>query len=149
MAEKYRVRIVQNTIRATVPGQGPQGPQGIPGPAGGTAVTYTAGETLAAGRVVVIDGGEAFYFQPGDTTHQGRAYGITTAAATAGADATIQIGGEITNAAFTFGADAPLWVFNNGIIVDTPPVVSILQSAGVSAGNNTMRINFNVSILTT
>lgn len=148
MAEKYRVRIVQNTIRATIPGQGPQGPQGIPGPAGGTAVTYPAGENLAAGRVVIIEGGEAFLFQPGDTTHQGRAYGITTAAANMGEDVTIQIGGEITNAAFTFGADSELWVFNNGIIVDTAPVVSVIQSAGVSAGNLTMRINFNISILT-
>lgn len=127
---------------------GAQGPPGEAGPAGGTAVTYTAGEDLAAGRVVVIDGGEAFLFQPSDTTHQGRAYGITTAAASTGASATIQIGGQITNAAFTFGADAPLWVYNNGIIVDTPPAVSILQSAGTSAGSLTMRIDFNISILT-
>lgn len=128
--------------------RGTQGIQGPPGPAGGTAVTYDAGETLAAGRVVIIEGGEAFYFQPSDPTHQGRAYGITTGPANIGASATIQIGGEIENNAFTFAADSPLWVYNNGIIVDTPPVVSIIQSAGVSAAGNKMRINFSISIKT-
>lgn len=148
MAEKFRVRIVQQQVKATIAGTGPQGATGPTGPAGGTAVTYTAGENLSAGRVVVIDSGEAFYFQPSDTTHQGRAYGITTTAANSGEDATIQISGEITHPAFTFGPDKILYVFNNGIIVDTAPTVSVLQVAGVSSGSTTMRIDFSISILT-
>lgn len=148
MAEKYRVRIVQQNVRATIAGTGPQGATGPTGPAGGSAVTYTAGENLSAGRVVIIEGGEAFYFQPSDTTHQGRAYGITTAAANTGESATIQISGEITNPAFTFAADSILYVFNNGIIVDTAPTVNVLQVAGVSSGSTKMRIDFSISILT-
>lgn len=143
--DSITVSIENDTVELTLPA-GTIGPAGPTGPPGGSAVTYTAGETLAAGRVVIIDADEAFYFQPSDTTHQGRAYGITVSSASLGASASIQIGGEITNAAFTFGADAPLWVYNNGIIVDTAPAVTILQSAGASAGNNTMRIDFSFSL---
>lgn len=142
------VEIASSTIAVEL-AVGAQGPVGPAGPPGGSAVTYTAGETLAAGRVVIIEGGEAFYFQPSDTTHQGRAYGVTTSSATSGASATIQIGGEITNAAFTFGADTMLWVYDNGIVVDTAPTATLIQSAGVSAGSNTMRIDFSFSLKTT
>lgn len=125
------------------------GPPGPPGPAGGSSVTWTAGENLSAGRVVIIEGGEAFYFQPGNVAHQGRAYGITTTAATIGNSATIQILGEITNAAFTFAADSILYVFTNGIIVDSEPNIDIIQLAGISSGGNKMRIDFSISILKT
>lgn len=148
MAEKYRVRIVQNTIRATVPGQGPQGPQGIPGPAGGTAVTYPAGEDLEAGRVVIIDADEAFYFQPSLSAHYGRAFGITTAAATTGNSATIQIAGEIENAAFTFSADIQLFVDTDGVIIDAPPAALIHQKAGIGVGTDKMKIDFSYALQT-
>ena len=126
---------------------GVPGPQGDPGPPGGASVTYVAGEALSAARVVIIDGGEAFHFQPSNVLHQGRAYGITTAAANIGANATIQIIGEIENAAFTFSADSVLYVYNNGIIVDTDPELLLMQVAGVSTTANKMRIDFSISIL--
>jgi hypothetical protein len=142
------VQIKQPTIDIQVGGSvpGATGPQGPPGPAGGSAVTYPAGEVISAARVVIIEGGEAFHFQPSNVAHQGRAYGISTAAAVMGATTTIQVGGEMTNAAFTFAADSILYVFNNGIIVDTDPNLALVQLAGVSAGANTMRIDFSVSL---
>jgi hypothetical protein len=124
-----------------------EGPQGPPGPPGGASVVYPAGESLGAGRVVIIESGQAVYFQPGDATHQGRAYGITTASAIAGANATIQIIGEVENAAFTFDPDAILYVYNNGIIVDTDPDLLVTQVAGVSTTDEKMRIDFSISIL--
>lgn len=125
---------------------GKQGPQGPAGPAGGSAVTFPAGEAISAARLVIVEGGEVFHFQPGNVAHQGRAYGISTASAILGATATIQIGGEITNAAFTFAADSILYCFNNGIIVDTDPNLAIVQLAGISSGANKMRIDFSISI---
>jgi len=95
---------------------------------------------------VIIDGGEAFYFQPSDPTHQGRAYGITISAASLGASASIQIGGEITNGAFSFAADAALYVYDNGIIVDTAPNTAIIQGAGVASGNGKMKIDLSKSV---
>jgi len=135
--------VLQSDVVYAIGKQGATGPQG---PAGGSAVTYPAGETIAPARVVIIEGGEAFHFQPSDVTHQGRAYGISTASAAIGADTTIQIGGEIEHASFSFSADRMLYVFNNGIIVDTVPSLALTQLAGISSENNKMRIDFSISI---
>lgn len=139
------VEISQPNLSVNIAGA--PGPAGPPGPAGGASVIYPAGEALSAARVVIIDGGEAFHFQPSDATHQGRAYGITTAAASMGADATIQIIGEIEHASFTFAGDRILYVYNNGVIVDTDPDLAVMQVAGVSAEGDKMRIDFSISIL--
>lgn len=125
---------------------GRTGAQGPPGPAGGSAVTYPAGETIPPARLLIIEGGDAFLFQPSNVDHQGRAYGISTVSAATGADVTMQIGGEMEHASFTFGADKILYCFNNGIIVDTDPDLALTQLAGVSAGANKMRIDFSISI---
>ncbi len=127
---------------------GRTGAQGPPGPAGGSAVTYPAGEAISAGRMVIIQGGEAFYFQPSNVAHQSLAYGISTTSAIIGADVTIQISGEIENASFTFAADSILYCYNNGIIVDTDPNLALIQLAGISSGANKMRIDFSISIKT-
>jgi hypothetical protein len=50
------------------------------------------------------------------------------------------------HAAFTFAADQILYVFNNGVIVDTDPELAVMQVAGVSSGANKMRIDFSISI---
>lgn len=147
-AEKYRVRIVDQTVRAIIPGTGPQGPAGPTGAPGGSSVTYPAGEALLAGRVVIIDAGEAFYFQPTLSSHYGRAYGITIAAASLGNDVDIQVAGEISNAAFSFSPDIQLFVDADGEIVDAPPSALIVQKAGIGSGTQKMKIDFSISILT-
>ena len=128
--------------------QGEAGPQGPAGPEGGSAVTYQAGENLSTGRVVVIDGAEAFYFQPDDLTHVGRAFGVTVTSATVGNDVDIQVSGIVQDAAFGFADDMLLWVDADGEIVDTQPSgTSIIQKAGVSAEDKKMRIDLSICIL--
>lgn len=126
--------------------KGTQGPQGVPGPAGGSVVTYPAGETLSAGRVVIIDGGEAFYFQPSDPTHSGRAFGITTTSATAGNSVSIQAIGEATDASFAAFADVPLYVIADGELSTTWPASGLLQKAGFGTGTNKVKIDFSIQI---
>jgi hypothetical protein len=140
---------IQSTTVAIEMAVGAQGPQGDPGAPGGSTVSYTAGENLSAGRVVIIDADEAFHFQPSLSAHQGRAYGVTTAAATIGNTASIQLSGEITNGSFAFTADRLTFVDTNGAIVDTYPSTLIAQSAGVASDAGTMRIDFSISVLTT
>lgn len=119
------------------------GPPGPVGPEGGSSVTWPAGQNLSSGRAVVIDGGEAFYFQPSDATHEGRAYGITITSATTGNDVDIQISGERADAAFSFAADTPVWVDADGEIVNTQPATGVLiQRAGVASAAKKMIIGF-------
>ncbi len=122
------------------------GPQGPAGPAGGSTVTYPAGETLSAGRVVIIDGGGAFYFQPSDLTHSGRAFGITITSATVGNNVTIQTIGEATDASFASFADVPLYVIDDGELSTTWSPTGLLQKAGFGTGTNKVKIDFSIQL---
>jgi len=110
--------------------------------------TYPAGQNLSAGRVVVIEGGEAFYFSPLNAAHRNRAFGVTRTSATIGNDVTIQPAYTVvTDAAFTFSADIALWVDENGEVVDSiNPAWTLIQKAGVSLQNDKMLIDFSTSI---
>lgn len=128
-----------------------QGISGMPGAPGadapGAIVQYPAGENLSAGRVVVIDGGEAFYFQPLNVSHAGRAFGVTTSSALSGVDVNIQITGEVTDAGFSGLTDSTCWVGNNGQAQTTFPT-GVIQKAGIGVGANKLRIDFSTQIIT-
>jgi len=128
-------------------GVGPQGPQGIPGPPGGGVITVEAGENMSSGRVVIMDGGVAVYFQPSDLDHVGRAYGVTIASALTGEDVPVQVLGDVTDPAFNFAVDKMLWVGANGEIFDTVPALPVLQKAGISTLTDTMHIDFSIQII--
>jgi len=110
--------------------------------------SYTAGQNLSSGRVVVVDGLEAWYFQNTDSTHHGRAFGITVTSATSGNSVTIQVAGLVSDAAFGFTADKPVWVGADGEIFDSQPVSGdVIQKAGVAYEDKKLLIDFSVSIL--
>lgn len=111
--------------------------------------TRQAGENLSSGRVVIIDGNEAFYFQNTNIAHKGRAYGITKTSALAGGNVTIQIYGTVSDAAFSFTPDTTLWVGTDGEIFSSIPSGMIVQKAGVGAETDKMRIDFSIQITTT
>lgn len=109
--------------------------------------TYPAGQNLSSGRVVVIDGLEAWYFQNTDATHAGRAYGVTKTSAVTGNNVTIQVQGVIQDGAFNFTADRIVWVGADGEIFDTQPITGVLiQKAGVAAEDKKMMIDFSINI---
>lgn len=151
------VQVIQNPVFSTQAARTPvinvtmlgSGPPGPAGPAGGSTVTYAAGENLSAGRVVVIDGGEAFYFQPTDPTHAGRAFGVTTSSATMGNNVTIQISGEVSDVAFTFAADSGVYAGTNGQVTETRPASGLSQLVGVSITATKMLIKIQSTITQT
>lgn len=142
----YSLRLRQTRYSLNL-SRGIPGPPGPPGLPGGSSVTYPAGENLSSGRVVIIDNGQAFYFQPSNAAHQGRAFGVTVTSAASGSDVNIQTLGERTDAAFSFTADTPLWVDLDGEIVNSQPSgVSVIQYAGVASGNKKILIDLSLSI---
>jgi len=118
---------------------------GAPGSAANLEV-WPAGENLSAGRVVVIEGGEAFYFQPGTTGHNNRAYGITKTSATTGNNVTVQTGGTVSDASFSVFSDESLYVGDDGELQTTWPATGIIQKAGVAVGDDKVKIDFSVQI---
>lgn len=146
MAEQYTFNIVDEEFVFEFDGVLP-GPPGPIGPAGGSAVTVTAGENLSAGRVVIMEGDEAFYFQPSDPAHGGRAFGVTLSAATAGNTVTVQISGEATDASFSAFGDVPLYVGADGELQTTWPAgPALLQKAAIGTGTNKIKIDFSIQL---
>jgi len=143
---KVEIAVNRNNYKIAI-SKGTQGPQGIPGPSGGSAIQYPAGENLSAGRVVVIENGEAFYFQPSITAHGGRAFGVTMASASAGNQVNIQVLGEPTDASFSAFANVPLYVGDDGEIQTTFPASGLIQKAGFGTGTNKIMIDFSTQIL--
>lgn len=114
-----------------------------------TTETYEAGQNLSTGRVVVINAGKAFYFQPTNPAHHNRAAGVTRTSATTGNDVLIQPYGVVSDAAFTFAPDIPLWVGPNGEVQNSfLETWRVVQKAGVSYENDKMLIDFSTSVLT-
>lgn len=139
------VSVISPSIVANIPGtQGPPGPPGDNGEA--PTITATAGENLSAGRAVVIDTAQAYYFQPTNPAHIGRVVGVTKTSATAGASVNIQTGGIVTDAAFTFAPDLPIFSGNDGELTETPPAAGIVQKVGVSIAANQILLNINTSL---
>jgi hypothetical protein len=143
-----KIIFIQQETKISFPNAVP-GPPGPPGPPGGQVVTYPAGETLSAGRVVIIDDGEAFYFQPSISAHAGRAFGVTTTSATAGNTVSVQLTGEATDAGFASLPDTPLWVGDDGEIQTAWPATGSIQKAGVKSGTNKIKLDFSVQIIQT
>lgn len=119
----------------------------IPTAGGNATVDYPAGENLSSGRVVIIEGGEAIYFQVSNVLHAGRAYGITTTSALTGETVNLQLIGEASDVAFSFAADSVLWVGADGEIFDTFQAGPAVQKAGVSSGTTKFKIDFAVQII--
>lgn len=119
----------------------------LPPGSGANLESWTAGENLSAGRVVIIDGGEAWYFQPATAAHGGRAWGITTTSATAGNSVTVQREGTVTDAAFSAFSDESVYVGTDGELQTTWPGAGLLvQKAGVAGGSNKVKIDFSIQI---
>lgn len=113
----------------TITGVGPQGiPGGIgatgpPGAAGATVLTYAAGINLSGHRMVVLnDSAEAVYADNTVTTHANKVIGMTIGAAMAGADATIQSGGELAEPSWSWTLNVPIWLSSNGLLTQVVPV---------------------------
>lgn len=107
---------------------------------------YEAGETLSSGRAVIIDNGQAFYFQPSDPTHAGRLFGVTLTSATTGQNVSIQTMGEVTDSAYSFSSDLPVYVRADGELFNTPGASGLVQIVGASTGADKLYINIGMSI---
>lgn len=108
---------------------------------GAAIATWEAGQNLFSGRVVVIDGGKAYLFDPNNVNHLGRAYGVTISSASTGANVSVRTSGEVYDVDFVFTADTQLWVWANGEIKNTVGVYPVIQKAGVAVGDKKIIID--------
>lgn len=117
--------------------RGPQGAQGIPGPAGGSAFVRTAGETISALRVVYEADGEVFYLDPHDELHIDQLLGLSMSAAQVGETLNVQRSGELFDAGWNW-ALGRIWLGANGTLTQTPPETGYDVLIGTAVSNRSI-----------
>jgi hypothetical protein len=127
--------IVQQPRQATITAtalQGPPGPPGPPGSAGAQTLTLQAGIALGGHRVVCVDSsGQAIYPDRNNPAHADAVVGITTGAASAGANVTVLASGEMTEASWSWNP-GPLWVGDTGLLTQSPPSAGWSQIVAIA-----------------
>ena len=130
--------------------QGPRGPQGIPGPAGG-ATTVTVGATPISGHTAVAldSGGLLVYADCTNAAHLGAVQGVVANAYSAGAQAVVQTGFELVHAGWTF-LPGPVFVGASGALVQALPVGAVFaQVVGYALAPTRIRIDVQPPIVLT
>ena len=130
--------------------QGPRGPQGIPGPAGG-ATTVTVGAAPISGHTAVAldSGGLLVYADCTNPAHIGAVQGVVASACSAGAQAVVQTGFELVHAGWAF-ATGPVFVGASGALVQALPVGAVFaQVIGYALAPTRIRVDVQPPIVLT
>jgi hypothetical protein len=112
--------------------QGPPGPPGPPGSGGPQTVVLQAAIALGGHRIVCVDSaGQAIYPDRSNPAHADAVVGITTGAASAGADVTVQTTGEMIESSWSW-SPGPIWVGDNGLLTQTSPTSGWVQMIAIA-----------------
>ena len=130
--------------------QGPRGPQGIPGPAGG-ATTVTVGASPISGHTAVaMDAdGLLIYADCTNPAHIGAVQGVIANAYGAGDPAVVQTDFDLTHAGWAF-ATGPVFVGATGALVQALPMGAVFaQVVGYALAPTRIRIDVQPPIVLT
>ena len=130
--------------------QGPRGPQGIPGPAGG-ATTVMVGATPISGHTAVAldSGGLLIYADCTNPAHIGAVQGVVGNAYSPGDLAVVQTDFELVHAGWSF-SPGPVFVGASGALVQVPPVGAVFaQVIGYALAPTRIRIDVQPPIVLT
>lgn len=126
--------------------QGPPGPRGEPGPAGGAAFTRVAATTLSA--LVVVWEDSAGLVRPldyRDEEHAALLCGLTITSADAGQDVTVQRIGPLDAAGLGL-VPGRVWLGVDGRLTQTPPQDGCDILVGNATADERIYLNFNEAI---
>jgi hypothetical protein len=127
--------------------QGPAGPAGVPGPAGGSAFQRVAGETISALRVLYELGGAVFALDYRAADYIDFILGISLTAADPGQPLNVQRSGALEDSGWNW-APGRIWLGANGALTQTPPAdgFDVLIGAAVSATRITLNITDPINL---
>lgn len=121
---------------------GEQGPPGIgiPGPAGGSALQRTAGQTLSALRAVYELDGEVFLLDLADAAHIDFLLGITLNAADISTPVNVQRSGSLEDANWSW-LPGRIWLGPEGRLTQTPPTSGFDLAIGTAVSSTRITLN--------
>ncbi|WP_051298826.1 hypothetical protein [Marinobacterium litorale] len=102
----------QVTLALTAPGP--------PGPPGDSIVSLQAGTTISALRAVYELDGQVYPLDAGDADHIELLVGVTTTAASAGGNVSVQRFGKLSDSGWAW-TPGTIWLGANGALTQTPP----------------------------
>ena len=104
--------------------QGPAGIPGIPGPAGGTAMQFTATSAIGGHRVLSLNAAnELIYASSDDLGTAHKIVGLSLNAASPGGTVSVMRSGEVEEPSWNWVTTLPVYLGANGLLTQTPPVV--------------------------
>jgi len=130
--------------------QGPRGPQGIPGPAGG-ATTVTVGAAPISGHTAVAldSGGLLVYADCTNPAHIGAVQGVVGNAYSTGDLAVVQTDFELVHGGWSFSPGA-VFVGVSGALVQVPPPGAVFaQVIGYALAPTRIRVDVQPPIVLT
>lgn len=112
--------------------EGVQGPPGPPGSAASAHLQLAAGAPLGGHRAVRSSGGRAVYADCRQAAHAQTVLGVTVGAVSAGELATVQQTGLMDEPSWSWLPDAPVFVGEDGALVQGAPVSGFCLRVGVA-----------------
>lgn len=116
------------------------GPQGPPGPAGGSAMTYPAGAAVSAQRLVKVVDGEVTHYNPA-VDYDIIPAGVAMNGASTGQDVTITGFGPATITGWGLTPGATYWAGANGQVVAIDPENAVSIIVGTAIESDTLLVN--------
>ena len=130
--------------------QGPRGPQGIPGPAGGATTVMVGAAPISGHTAVALDsGGLLVYADCTNPAHIGAVQGVVGNAYSPGDLAVVQTDFELVHAGWSF-SPGPVFVGASGALVQVLPVGAVFaQVTGYALAPTRVRIDVQPPIVLT
>lgn len=105
-----------------------------------------AAEPLSGHRAVYLAADGLRHASASDTANADSVLGITVSAASSGANASYQFDGELIFPATPFTPRDPVWLGENGVLTQVPPLTGLSIMIGVAKANNVLSINIQQPI---
>jgi hypothetical protein len=108
-----------------------------------------AGQNLSSGRVVYIQAGKAYYFNPDDVSLYGKSFGITTQAALQDGNVSVQMFGVMYWPDNNLSAGSVYYAGSQGQFTTDPNSLHVLQRIGHAIAQDKFKIQFDLNCVTT
>lgn len=109
-------------------------------PGATVVVQMTAGEALGGQKVVRSASGSAMLATSATAAHGAAVIGITTGAATSGAQVGVQCAGLMTDPSFSFTPGGAIYCGTNGVLTQSVPTSGFILQVGVAISATSIMI---------
>jgi hypothetical protein len=129
--------------------QGPRGPQGVPGPAGGATLVPVGPDPISGHSAVAVNAdGALVYADCTDVSHLGAVLGVVAAAYMAGDDAVVQTAYPLAHVGWAWAPNQPVYLGTAGQLTQVLPAGAVFcQVVGWALADTTVLIDLQPPIL--